>query len=96
MTGSLQGNAFRQRMLDHRICGVAELSGDPQDKASQLIGYVYALTTYMSALMADPEGHKGPHLERQIDTLNKQVVSGAFDAISHLAAMADFFISEIE
>ncbi len=96
MARSLPDSAFLERMRTHTIHGVRELANDPRDRAHELVRHLYALTTYMSALVADPEGYDGPHLDRQIDTLNRQVVSGAFDALSHLAGLADFYISEIE
>jgi len=96
MARSLPDSDLLQRMRDHTIYGVRELANDPQARAHELVGHIYALTTYMSALAADPDGYTGPHLDRPIDTLNRQVVSGAFDALSHLAGLADFYISEID
>lgn len=89
-------SGFAEKMRNHSVNGVTALAGDPSDKASEIIGYVHSLTCYMSALVADPHNYRGPHLEREIDLLNKQIVVGAFDALSYLAALADFYISEIE
>lgn len=96
MARNLAEAGFRQRMIDHRLYGVAVVDGDPRDEAHQLVGYIFALTTYMGALVADPERYTGPHLERQTDTLNREIVTGAFDALAHLAGLADFYISEID
>ncbi len=93
MARQLPESEFLQRMQSHTVYGVRELAGDPQDKASEILGYVHALITYMSALVA--EGYRGPHLNRPIDTLNRQIVGGAFDALSYLAALADFYVVEI-
>lgn len=96
MSAPRPDSAFLERMRAHTISGVRELSADPHDQASEILGHIHALTTYMSALVADPEDYQGPHLDREIDTLNRQVVSGAFDALSYLAALADFYVSEID
>jgi hypothetical protein len=84
------------RMVSHKTNGVTEFGGGPHDRAIQATTHLHALCLYMSALVADPENHNGIHQERQIDTLNREIVANAFDALAFLAAWADFNISEIE
>ena len=85
--------SFRQEMKRHEVNGVRDLSAGTQDAALQITRHIHALALYMSAALPEREETNYNAGERRTDHLNPQIVSGAWEAVAYLAALANFFVA---
>ena len=88
---------FRGRMREHQVNGCYELSECSFDGAIAVTRHLNALCLYMGAAVRERENFKtllAGGSERPTDTLNNEIVGGAFDALAYLAGLANFFSCE--